>query len=142
MTATKTIHNILALDAGERRVGIAIANSLARLPSPLTTLERDSDFWDNLQSLVKTESIGLLVVGLPRNLDGNDTSQTRSSRKFAEEAAQRLGLKVELQDEAATSKLAEAELNRRGKRFEKAEVDALAAMFILEDYLNTRGGNL
>jgi len=134
MQTTKT-STILALDVGERRVGVAAANSLARLARPLTTLERTAEFWDRLGAVIAEEAAETVVVGLPRNLSGADTAQTRSTRQFIAELEERFELPVQTQDEALTSVQAEAELKKRGKQFQKADVDALAALYILEDYL-------
>jgi putative pre-16S rRNA nuclease len=128
-------HNVLALDVGERRVGVALANTLARLPRPYTTLTRDEQFWDELQKLINTEAVQEIVVGLPRSLDGNETAQTIVTRKFITELEERFGLSVQTQDEALTSHQAKKELAGRGKNFGKADIDALAATYILEDYL-------
>jgi putative transcription antitermination factor YqgF len=78
-----------------------------------------------------------MVVGLPRGLDGQETSQTTYSRQFADELGQHLGqtVKIVLQDEAVTSAKAIAELDAAKKHYAKGDVDALAATYILEDYL-------
>lgn len=127
---------VLALDVGERRVGVATGNTIARLARPVTTLVRDDTFWQKLEDLVKSESITQFVVGLPRSLEGAETAQTKASRAFAAELKTRLALPVDVQDEALTSRQAEAELKARGKTFAKGDIDALAAVYILEDYLN------
>jgi putative Holliday junction resolvase len=131
----QTAKTILALDVGERRVGVAVASSVAKLARPLTTLSNDDRLWDELARIVEQESVGTLVVGLPRGLDGQTTGQTETTKRFAEEAGNRLGVPVALQDEALTSVYAEAELRQRGKPAQKAAIDALAATLILEDYL-------
>lgn len=130
-------HNILAIDLGERRVGLALANGLARLPRPLTTLEQGNSFWEQLEVLVKQESVTEVVIGLPRNLSGEDTDQTRLTRAFADELKQRLALPVYFQDEALTSHQAEAELKQGRHSYTKADIDALSATLILEDYLHS-----
>jgi putative Holliday junction resolvase len=126
---------MLALDVGERRVGVAVANSLARLARPLTTLERGEDFWQQLEALITRETATRLVVGLPRNLRGDATAQTAAIESFIVELKQHTKLDIATQDEALTSRQAEAELRRRGKPFAKGDIDALAATYILEDYL-------
>lgn len=131
---TKT-HNIIALDVGEKRVGVALANTVARLPHPLTTLVRDTNFWDALAGVLGEHQPETVVVGLPRNLEGNDTLQTQETRSFVRELEQRLGYNVHLQDEALTSKKAEQYLNKYHKTYTRADIDARAAAFILEDYL-------
>jgi len=138
-TKTTKIHNLIAFDIGDKRVGVAATNSLVRLPQPFTTLIRDDAFWDNLEKLIAAEAIDVIVVGVPRNLSGQDTEQTEKSRQFTSELAERVKLPIIEQDEALTSHKAEAELRARGKEYEKGDIDALAAVYILEDYLLTEG---
>lgn len=128
--------NIIALDVGERRIGVAIASTLSRLPRPLTTLIQNADTLKDIRKLLTDEQVSIIVVGLPRNLSGDDTSQTVYVRKFAEQLEE-IGIVIRLQDEAATSVKAEQELKNRGKPFAKADIDSLAATYILEDYLRT-----
>lgn len=126
---------ILALDVGDKRIGVAIASPIAKLARPHSVLLQDDHIWENLQNLVSNENVGVIVVGLPRSLRGEDTAQTRSAREFAAALSEKLGLLVTLQDEALTSRQAEAELRAGGKHFAKGDIDALAATYILEDYL-------
>ncbi len=138
MPATAAISTILALDVGNRRVGVAAANTLARLPRAVTTLERDDAFWGKLGKLIADESVAVLVVGLPRNLQGNSTAQTTTTREFIDELKHHFTGTIVTQDEALTSHQAEAELNGRGKQYAKGDIDMLAAVYILEDYLGSR----
>lgn len=133
------IINIIALDVGNMRVGVALTNTIARLPAPLTTLTRDEDFWDNLEVLLSENDARIVVVGLPRDINGNETEQTALTRKFAEEMRIRLGVEAIFQDEALTSIKAEQALRQKKKAFEKKDIDALAAVYILEDYLSIKG---
>lgn len=130
--------SILGLDVGEKRVGLAVANLESKLPRPLTTLERGKGFFDELQAVINSEGATVLVVGLPRNLDGEATAQTRTTQEFVAELQRQVSLPVELQDEALTSKQAEAELKARGKTYAKEDIDALAATYLLEDYLGAQ----
>lgn len=132
---------ILALDVGEKRIGVAVADASVRFAHPLTTLEHTEKIWEDLAAIVEEHQCGLVVVGLPRGLDGQETAQTKSSEIFMQRLRANLGLPVRPQDEAATSLKAEAELKGRGKPYAKGEVDALAATYILEDYLLESGGN-
>lgn len=131
--------NLLAFDVGDRRIGVAAASLIARLARPLTTLNNDDSVWEEIANIIKTESAGTLVVGLPRSLKSEDTDQTRVVRRFASELKQKTGLDVVLQDEALTSHRAETELRARGKQYAKGDIDALAATYILEDYLRGLG---
>jgi putative holliday junction resolvase len=130
------IHNILALDVGGRRIGVAVTNSLVRLPRPLITLEHDDSLWKRISATIDEESIDMIVVGLPRSLHGNETVQTIDTRNFVEELKQKIPVPVYFQDEALTSKKAEEELKNAGKVYKKTDIDALAATYILEDFLN------
>jgi len=127
--------SFLALDVGDVRVGVALANAEVRFANPLTTLTNDDSFWVRLEELIGEHDVILIVVGLPRNLNGDATEQTRKVEAFAELLQAKINLPVRLQDEATTSVKAEAELRQRGKPYEKADIDALAATYILEDYL-------
>jgi putative Holliday junction resolvase len=127
--------SVLGLDVGAQRIGVAAASLAAGLARPLTTLEHDDGFLSALRTIIKTENAQALVVGLPRGLDGQHTDQTRTVEAFSEELRRQYGLPVHLQDEAVTSKQAETELESRGKPYGRADIDALAATYILEDWL-------
>ncbi len=124
---------ILALDYGEKRIGVAIAHKIARLPRPLTTLQNSVNILNDIQKLVDRENVGLVVVGLPRSMDGGYSAQTVAAEVFQKQLAQHIDIPVELTDETLTSVDAEAEL--AGRAYTKGEVDALAASYILERYL-------
>src|SRR4051794_20577887 len=127
--------SILAIDVGEKRIGVALASRVALLASPLTTLPNDDNFTAELRKLAETNNVDTLVVGLPRSLDGSTTAQTSYVMRFSDALQTATGLPVVLQDEAATSIKAEAELSSRRKPFTKEDIDALSATYILEDYL-------
>ncbi len=133
-----TNSNYLALDVGNKRIGVALASSVARLPNPLTTVANDDNCLEAIQQIIDQESVGVLVVGLPRNLSGQATEQTKIAQEFGEKLSQHTGLKIHWQDEALTSKQAESELHRRGLSYNKEHVDALAATYILSDFLSER----
>lgn len=134
-------HTILALDVGEKRIGVAAADAEVRFAHPLTTLEYSDKLWRELAAIVKDQSVNLLVVGLPRGLQGQSTAQTARVEAFMEQLETEFGLPIQAQDEALTSVKAEAELNARRKPYAKGDIDALAATYILEDYLSERGAN-
>jgi putative Holliday junction resolvase len=124
---------ILALDVGSKRIGLALASGVARIAQPLTTLDATGDVDGQLLAIIQREAVDVLVVGLPRGLDGQETAQTASVRGFAT-ALQAFNLPIHFQDEALTSHQAKTELAARGKDYAKGDVDALAATYILEDY--------
>jgi putative Holliday junction resolvase len=126
---------ILALDVGGRRIGVATANVIARIAHPLMVVENNEDTIDTLCRLADEEGAIGLVVGLPRNLSGQETEQTKTVQAFVDVLQQHIRIPVYWQDEAVTSKQAEAELIQRGKPYVKGDIDALAATYILEDFL-------
>lgn len=126
-------NTILSLDVGSKRIGVAIASLTARLPRALVTLQNEPDIFDQITKLAMKEGALHVIVGLPRGLDGQETEQTKYARSFAAELEARSGLKVQLQDEAVTSLIAKE--NLRGKSYNRSDIDALAATYILDDYL-------
>ena len=128
--------SIIALDVGAKRVGVAVASLIARLPRPLITLDRERDFFAELEKLIRQEDAGALVVGFPRGMQGQSTAQTTATEDFVVDLRQHVALPIVFQDEALTSKNAEVELEARGRNYSKADIDALAATYILEDFLS------
>lgn len=108
---------------------------MARMASPLTTLENSPQIAAQMAQLVKDEQAAVIVVGLPRGLDGQHTEQTRIIETFVSAFKQHIDVPVYWQDEAVTSRKAEEELQKRGKPYQKGDIDALAATYILEDFL-------
>lgn len=135
--AAHQINKLLGLDVGERRIGVAVANTIARLPRPVETVLNDENVWDALRRIILDEQIDAVVVGRPRNMSGEETAQTQAVRTFMVEFQQHFPLRVMEQDETLTSRRAEAELEQRGRKFSKGDIDALAAVYILEDFLVT-----
>lgn len=125
---------LLGIDYGDKRVGLALASNIAKIPSPYRTIENDSHLIEKILKIIDDESVGTAVVGLPRSLDGSETEQTRKTQVFITELKQHFSA-VEVQDEAGTSAAAKEELQARNDDYTKEEVDALAATYILEDYL-------
>jgi len=128
----------LALDIGEKRIGVALADDGVRIPITLTTIDmNDETFRKDIAHLVTTHNIDVIVIGYPRNQSGEATAQTAYVEAKAAELSD-LDAMVEFQDESLTSVLAEQRLAARGEPYEKGAVDAEAATIILEDYLEAR----
>lgn len=129
------VSSILGLDVGERRIGMSLANTIARFAGPYKTLANTENAIADIRGIIDKESVELVVVGLPRNLSGDETDQTRYCRDFAAQLDP--FVTIVFQDEALTSRKAEAELNARKKPYQKEDIDSLAATYILDDYLNS-----
>jgi putative transcription antitermination factor YqgF len=117
---------ILALDVGEKRIGIAEAKGLIAVP--LVTIAPTE-----LPQTLSAAAPDLIVVGLPRNASGQPTAQTTFVRQFAASTLQKYNLVF--QDESLTSVLATEQLEATGRPFVKADIDKQAAAIILQDYL-------
>jgi len=128
--------NFLGLDVGERRIGVAMASVQSKLPAPLLTIDRQKNpkVFDAIADLVKLHNVQAIVLGLPRGMDGQETLQTESIRNFESELSKNCDVPIHLQDEAATSIVAEEELKLKGA-YEKGDIDKLAAAIILSDWL-------
>lgn len=125
----------MALDIGEKRIGVAIADSDVRIAVPLTTIETNQvNPVDEIARLIGYHGVDVLVVGYPRNQAGEPTAQTR----YVEDFVTLLGnipAEIVYRDESLTSVLAEEHLRKTRKQYSKADIDMNAAAIILADYL-------
>ena len=129
---------ILAIDPGERRIGVAAADLGLRLAIPLTTIEGGPDAVEAVARLVEEEGARALVVGLPLSLSGAFGPQAQRAQALAEALADRLSIPVLTWDERLTSAEARRRLSSGGGRRDKRDVDALAAAIILQAYLDSQ----
>lgn len=120
---------ILALDLGEKRVGVAISRS-GIIAEPLLTLNFGQNFFKELKKVCRREEIEKIMVGLPKSLGGQRNKQEEKIRKIAEKIGKKVKLEVELIDESYTSKIA----GGRGAE----DIDQEAAVIILQDYLDRK----
>lgn len=129
----------MALDVGEKRIGVAIGDTAVRIAVPFETITVDGSEIEQIASLIANESIDTLVVGYPRNQSGEPTAQTQFVETFAAELT---GMTDELvfQDESLTSVQAEERLKSYGRPYSKGDIDAQAAAIILQDYLELTYG--
>jgi putative Holliday junction resolvase len=131
---------VMSFDFGHRRIGVACGDTVSRTAAPLDAVPAGSGGprWPSIDALLREWQPALIVVGLPYNVDGSDSSMTQAAREFAAELERRCGLQVVLVDERYSSREAEARLKSaresglRRRRVAKADVDAAAACVILE----------
>ena len=125
--------SILALDVGDRRVGVALADSQIKIAVPYGYLERSDKIIQQITELMLDHDIDTLVIGYPRNQSGEATKQTESVEQFAKKLAEiEIDADLVFQDESLSSVEAE---RRLGRVKDKGEIDAEAASIILQDYL-------
>jgi len=125
-------NNVLGLDIGESKTGVARVNMIAKIAHPIITLKNDDSFINEITKIINAENIDTLVVGLPRNMSGEETAQTQYVRDYTKMHLEPLNLPIIFQDETLSSRAAEARL---GNGYRKADIDAMAAVIILEDFL-------
>ena len=131
---------VLGVDAGERRIGLALSDELHVLASPVAILERRHGLrrvLDELLDLTAREHVERIIVGLPLNADGSEGLQARRARDFAAVAERVLGVPITLWDERLSTQEARTLLRARGGRTPR-HVDAAAAAVILQDYLDAQ----
>ena len=132
---------IMAIDYGDRRIGLAVSDLLGLLCGEAWTMEE----WNMERAAVRIaeeaqkREVGTLVLGLPKNMDGSEGPRAEKSRAFRELLLSACALPVVLWDERRSSIEAHAILHANGKRekIHRRSVDAVAASLILEGYLGS-----
>jgi putative Holliday junction resolvase len=131
---------ILALDPGERRIGIAVSDELRIAAHGLKTFDRkhDGPFFRHLAALIEEHGVHEIVIGFPIALSGEKGSASMRAEDLASKIRAAFPVAVTLWDERLTSK--EAKHVLRGSRSGKAAVDKVAAVIILQNYLDFLNG--
>ncbi len=132
---------VMAIDYGDRRIGLAVSDLLGMLTGEAWTMEE----WNmeraslRIAEEARKRDVGTLVLGLPKNMDGSEGPRAEKSREFRALLERDSGLPVVLWDERRSSIEAHAILHAAGKRekLHRKTVDAVAAGLILEGYLGS-----
>jgi putative holliday junction resolvase len=133
---------ILALDPGTKRIGVAVSDELKMIATPLTYIPAEpfGGFLARLKDLVRAKEIELILIGMPRNMDGSYGPAALKVQEFVAELKEVIGVPIKTWDERLTSAMANRFLLegnvRRDKRKEK--VDKMAAAILLQSYLDSR----
>lgn len=134
---------VLGVDAGEKRVGLAMSDETGLLASPFQVLTRSGPLSETLHAIgrvIAEHAVQSVVVGLPLNVDGSEGKQAKRARHFAERLERVAQLPVLLWDERLSTREAEALVRGRGRslraRRGRGEIDALAAAVFLQDFLD------
>lgn len=125
---------IIAIDLGEKRVGIAITS--LGIPQPYKTVARDN-LINTLQEIIKKNKVESIVVGLPLNMDGTKGDSAIEAERFAKKLKSAFKLPVILQDERLTTWDAQKAMYKMGKEplKDKSTLNKISATLILEDYI-------
>jgi putative Holliday junction resolvase len=133
---------IMGLDVGDKTIGVAVSDALLLTAQPRPTLRRKGSEWDieQIRRLAVENEVHQIVVGLPLHMDGKESPQSQKTAKFADALREALSLPVVFWDERLTSFEAEQHLREMGLnwRQRREQVDKIAAMIILQNYLDSR----
>lgn len=136
---------VLALDFGERRIGLAVSDEMWLTAQGLETLERTKLREDlaRLADLAADKNVSLIVIGDPLHMSGRPGRQSEKVREFAERLRERTSLPIEFWDERLTTVEADRVLRESGisRRKRARAVDRLVAVILLESYLDWRSLN-
>ena len=132
---------VLGLDPGERRIGVALSDTTGMIAQPYSVIDRRrDDVAVALRTLYQEQEVGLVVIGLPVSLSGEEGTAARRARDFGATVEEILGCEVVYQDERFTTVQAENALLEAGmRRAERRERrDKVAAAVMLQGFLDTR----
>jgi putative Holliday junction resolvase len=132
---------ILGIDYGRKRIGVAIADPLIRVASPLMTI-KEKEIEKTIMDTLNEYEINIIVVGYPVRTDGKRGKRAKEVENFAENLRRKFNIEVELWDERYTTMEAEKTMREMGKKpsKNKKKVDRIAASLILQSYLDSRNG--
>ncbi len=134
---------ILAIDYGEKRIGLAISDPLRIFAKPLKIIPNEgfANILKELEGVIREFGIGLIVVGMPYAIEGGHTPKTQETMAFQDKLAAALTTPVTCWDERYSSSEADAELIKMGYTWQESRgiKDAMAAAMILKSYLENAG---
>jgi putative Holliday junction resolvase len=135
-------HRILALDIGEKRIGVAMSDALGIIAQPVKTLifKGIEQLTSELIQMINEHNIKELIIGMPYNMKGQSSKKTEEIRKIKNSLESKLNIPIIEIDERLTTKIAERTLYDLGKKPSKNrdKIDQIAAMYILQSYLDKK----
>lgn len=129
---------ILAIDFGQKRIGLAVSDELKIIAKPFKTLENKGKKYvvSQLKNICQNFDIEKIIVGLPKNLSGEEGIQAKKVRNFVEDLKGKIKMPVIFEDERFTTEEAEKFLKAKSLKKRIMEKDQLAAFYILQSYLD------
>lgn len=132
---------ILALDHGTVRIGVAVSDELKMIAQPLEFIPAEPfpDFLARLKEIIREKEVELILVGMPRNMDGSYGPATEKVREFVGVLKEQVGVPIKTWDERLTSTQANRVLIQAnvGRKERKEKVDKMAAAILLQSYLDS-----
>lgn len=132
---------LLGLDYGDKTVGVAISDELGITAQGLTIIRREkaSKLRQTLAGIVEIineKAVSTVVIGLPVQMDGTEGDRCEKTRAFADALAKRVDVPIEFMDERLTTVISDKAMNATGQSDHKKYVDEIAAMLILQTYMD------
>lgn len=133
---------ILALDVGDRRIGVAISDESGLLARSLEVVIRDGTDFERIARLIEENDVGSLLVGCPRNMDSSYGDQASKVEAYVDGLLKRIDIPVKFWDERLSTVEAHRIMIKQGHRTSSHRkwIDAVAAAVILQDYLDSGKG--
>jgi putative holliday junction resolvase len=131
----------IGLDHGDARIGVAISDELGMLAHPLETIHlKEGDPLLRIRQIVDANKIGMIILGLPRNMDGTYGPAAEKVRVFADQLKAAVACPVKLWDERMTTKAAQRSLHAAGRKMKQSRevIDQAAAQLILQGWLDSQ----
>jgi putative holliday junction resolvase len=131
----------IGLDHGDARIGVAISDELGMMAHPLETIHlKESDPLSRIRQIVEANKIGMIILGLPRNMDGTYGPAAEKVRGFADQLKAAVACPVKLWDERMTTKAAQRSLHAAGRKVKQSRevIDQAAAQLILQGWLDSQ----
>lgn len=136
---------ILGIDHGTVRIGLALSDELQIFANPLKTLDVTPEVEQEIAAIVQQKRVEEIAIGMPLRMSGERGSAAERVERFADRLRKLLPeeVRIEFVDERLTSAAAERSLGFTGKKLDREQkklIDQVAAVAILQDYLNTKAG--
>ena len=131
----------LGIDLGEARIGVAISDDLGMMAHPLETIAvKEREPVARVAEIVARDKIEMIILGLPRNMDGTYGTASEKARAFAEKLRAAVPCEIKLWDERLTSVAAQKSLHAAGRNVKqsRAVIDQVAAQMILQGWLDSQ----
>ena len=132
---------VMALDYGERKIGVALSDALQMISYPYKTIDRKKtpNYIGEIKNIIENKEVGSIVVGYPISMSGQETKQTKITMDFINELKNKINIEVFKYDERLSSKEAVRYLQNQNIKtgHNKEKIDQISASIILEQFLAT-----
>ena len=134
------LFRLMGIDFGEVRIGVALSDPLQIFSQPFRVVPNNENTISEIRKIIKSEEVGKIILGLPLNLEGEDTKKTLEVREFSEILKSNVNIPVIFWDERYTSVEANEELKQMGYSIAESRkvIDKVAASIILRNYMENQ----